>query len=493
MTASQAQGGLDIEALRRALAQAGEAPVAVVQTHISWLLLGRVHAYKLKKPLTLPFLDYGTPEARRRCCEEELRLNRRLAPSLYLGLSAVTGSPQAPAIDGQGPVLDWAVRMRRFPAGALFSERLADGTLAAQDIDALAGALARFHGTAPVAADPRFGSPAQRRAVALDTAESLASHGVGTPLATWLRDEAARLAPLWSARRAAGRGREVHGDLHLDNLLLLDGAATAFDAVEFDPALRWIDVLDDMAFVAMDLVAHGRPDLGWRFVNAWMDATGDRDGVAALRFALVQRALVRARVATLREGAAGAVDRYVATAHALARRGEPRLLAMHGLPGSGKTFVSQQLLESAGAMRIRSDVERARLFGRGAYGAGHTAATYARLLVLARVALEAGYAVILDAAFLRRAERDEAAALAASLGVPFTLLECRADLALLQARVQARQARGGDASEADVAVLHRLAPLREPLQADEAARALVLDTGAPLDAASLARAWHGMR
>jgi predicted kinase len=303
--------------------------------------------------------------------------------------------------------------------------------------------------------------------------------------------EADALAPVWAARQAGDRVRECHGDLHLDNLLLLDGEVTAFDAIEFDPALRWIDVVDDMAFAATDLMARGRGDFAWRFVNGWLDATGDHDALRALRFSMVYRALVRARVATLRTGQGEDAVRYVRAARQIVDAPDARLLITHGMPGSGKTFLSQGLLEAAGAVRLRSDVERKRVFGPGAYEPEHTRHTYARLLALAGVALNAGYPTILDAAFLRRDEREQAAALARGLRVPFTILDCRAPAELLERRVQARQRRGDDASEADVVVLHRLVPLCEPLARSELGHAIVADTAADApEVTALLQAWR---
>ena len=365
-----------IEPLRSALEADGAGPVALVQTHISCVLLAREVAWKVKKPLKLPFLDYGTVDARRRYCEEEVRLNRRLAPALYLGVSAVTGTPDAPSLDGPGPVLDWAVRMRRFPPGALFSERLANGTLSASEIDRLATMLAGFHEAAPISVEPGFGDPALRRRVALETAHALPpTSGIDDRLRAWMVREADALASVWSERKARGRVRECHGDLHLDNLLLVDREVTAFDAIEFDPALRWIDVVDDMAFVATDLLARGRGDFAWRFVSGWLDATGDHDALRALRFSMVYRALVRARVATLRAGQGQDAARYVRAARQIVEAPDARLLITHGVPGSGKTYLSQGLLEAAGAVRFRSDVERKRLFGPGAYEPAHTRQT----------------------------------------------------------------------------------------------------------------------
>jgi len=301
--------------------------------------------------------------------------------------------------------------------------------------------------------------------------------------------------------------RECHGDLHLANVLQLGEEATAFDGIEFDPELRWIDVLDDVAFLAMDLLAHGQRALCFRFVDAYLEAGGDHEGVPALRFYMVCRALVRAQVAAMGEGEGvrssarcHAAD-YLALAVALASGDGARLAITHGLPGSGKSFVSQGLLEAAGAIRVRSDVERKRLFGLaacqssrhvqagGIYDGTSTARTYARLYELARIALEAGWPVVVDAAFLRRAERLPFAALAASLALPFAIIDCRASLPELRERIDRRQARGTDASEADVAVLERLQTVAEPLGELELAAAIVADAADAVAPATLAQRW----
>jgi uncharacterized protein len=457
----------------------------IIETHISWVLLTGDTAYKIKKAVQLPFVDYGSLPARRHFCEEELRLNQRLAPSLYLGVTRITGTPQAPVLDGSGPVLEYAVRMRRFAPGALFSEQLAAGTLRAGAVDQLAALLAGFHTHAARAdAADGFATVEQRRDGALaacDGMRPLASNngndGEHVWLRSWLQAEAGRLAPLWAARRADGQVRECHGDLHLANVVRLNGQVAAFDCIEFDPALRWIDVLDDAAFVVMDFSARGRDDLAFRFLNGWLDRTGDHGSLPALRFSVVYRALVRAQVEHLRSPNSAAAQHYLQTALAWTRPGEARLFITHGLPGSGKTLASQRLLEQLGALRLRSDVERKRLFGLGMledsrsqgldlYGADATARTYRQLFATARSALQAAYPVILDAAFLRRAERAQAHALAQELGVPIFIVACEASLALLQARLLARQ---GDASEADAAALELLRAQLEPLSDDERA------------------------
>ena len=464
----------DAAALVRQLARTLGAQL--IETHISWVLLLPRFAYKLKKPLHLPFLDYSTPALRRHFCEEEVRLNQRLAPSVYLGVSRVTGTLANPEFDGDGPILDHAVRMRRFPDGSLFSERAQAGTLGAADIDRLADRLADFHLAAPATREAAGTAALSQRALAaLDGSADWFSEQDRGWLRAWIGRAGADVDPLWRARRASGHARECHGDLHLANLLELGGEVAAFDCVEFDPALRCIDVIEDAAFAQMDLAAHGLPGLAARFINAWLERTGEYEGVPGLRLCLVYRALVRATVGKLRGDEAG--YRYAAQALAWTRRSPPALVITHGLPGSGKTWRSQRWLEAHAGIRIRSDVERKRLFGLDAladsrargmaiYEADATRRTYARLFALARLALQGGWPVVLDAAFLRIVERRAARDLADSLGVPCSILDCEAPLEVLRERLAQRR---GDASEADVTVLESLARTAEPLQPQEQA------------------------
>lgn len=482
----------------------------LIETHLSWVLLHGKHAWKIKKPVRLPFVDATALATRQHFCEEELRLNRRLAPSLYISVVPITGTPEAPVLNGTGQPLEYAVQMRRFPQQALFSHQLEAGTLASTDVDQLAALLADFHARAACAthaeragraehatsatharrANPAgdLASPARRRAAALaalEGARAAASPTEQAQLQNWLEAEAALLAPLWAQRQSGGFVRECHGDLHLDNLISLDGGVAAFDGIEFDPALRWIDVLDDIAFAVMDFDARGRRDLAFRLLNQWLDHSGDHAALPALGFSVVYRALVRAQVAQLR-GAAGqtVARRYLQTALTWTQPRQLALFITHGLPGSGKTFESQRLLEREGAIRLRSDVERKRLFGlrmldsssaRGLnlYTLETTARTYAQLFKTARLALQAGWPVILDAAFLKRAQRQQALALADALGAPFFILDCQAPPQLLRQRLLARQ---GDASEANAALLDALSGTAEPLGTEE--RGFVLDTPA---------------
>jgi predicted kinase len=245
----------------------------------------------------------------------------------------------------------------------------------------------------------------------------------------------------------------------------------------------------------MDLHAHGRPDLATVFLNAYLEAGGDYAGLPVLRFYMVGRALVRGMVAALREGQSGVRPatpgsrRYLTLAQRLSHQWDPRLLITHGLPGSGKTFVSGQLLEHTGAIRVRSDVERARLLGSDRYDAADTAQVYGRLGAVARMSLSSGYPTIVDAACLKRAERDALRAVAEALAAPFAILDCTAPIEVLRQRVRDRQRRGDDASQADETVLELLLVHQEALDADERQRMIHVDTQTPLSVGAIAAAW----
>lgn len=481
-------------------------PVTLVETHISWVLLDGEQAWKLKKPVRMGFLDFSTPQARAHCCREELRLNQRLAASVYLRVAPVSGTPEDPVIEGAGEPIDHLVVMRQFPPGSLLSEQLAAGQLRSELIDLLVRRLARFHEDAPVAPPgSAFGQPETIIATAgltLDRLEAVSGEAACSELRAWLHDQAMPLTPAWRARVAAGRVREGHGDLHLANTVALEDEVTAFDCIEFDPTLRWIDVMDDLAFLLMDLLAHGRPDLAWRGLDGWLEVTGDVGGLRVLRHALVRRAMVRALVQRLQTHVDAAQPDYLATACGLMIASRPALLLTHGLSGSGKSTLALRLVEAAGAVRLRSDVERKRLHGLAAgessagraadmYGPQATARTFERLRSLAHDSLCAGWPTIVDAASLRRDERERFQRLANDLGMPFAILDCQAPVEVLRERVAARQARGSDASEADVQVLERQLDWQEPLTAHEQGLALRVDTTQAVDADRLTRSWLG--
>jgi predicted kinase len=365
-----------------------------------------------------------------------------------------------------------------------------------------------LHDAAPAAgADTPYGTAARIEADTARTLDGLAAL-VGEAALAGLRERIqaaeARLRATFMQRKAIGRVREGHGDLHLANAVVLGDDVTAFDCIEFDPGLRWIDVYNDVAFLAMDLMAHGRRDLAMRYLDAWLAASGDYEGLPVLRYYLAYRALVRALVARIRAAQGGAAPDgpdYLKLAQRLVDERDARLLITHGLSGSGKSHVSLRLLECAGAIRLRSDVERKRLFGldalhdasarpgEGIYAGDATQRTYERLLALAMHSLDAGYPTIVDATFLRARERDAFREAARARGVPFTILHCRAEPALLRERVAARRAGRTDASDADLAILERQLAGHEPLRDDERGVAIEIDTGRPVDVDALAGRW----
>jgi hypothetical protein len=488
-----------VQALREVLARECGAAVPLIETHISWVLLAGSHAYKIKKPVRLSFLDFSTLALRRHFCDEELRLNRRFAPRLYLGVLPITGSETAPQLGGDGEPIEFALQMQRMRDDDLAGARLARGALDAADFERFAVTLAAWHRAAPVAeTDGAWGTP-QRVAADIDNLLADWPHAddadAVADLRRWFDAQADDTAARAAARLASGHVRECHGDLHVDNLACLDGELGAFDCLEFDPALRWIDTASEVAFLAMDLQARQRHDLAHAFVNTYLEASGDAAALPLLRRYAVYRALVRARVSRLREvhdavaARAGVAAGYLALAQRLARQWDPRLLVTHGLPGSGKTWVTHALIGATGAIRWRSDVERRRMLGSGHYQAADSEAVYARLRELARLSLGAGYPTIVDAACLRRRERDALRALAVQLHVPCLLLHCDAPRDVLRQRVRERAQRGADASEADEAVLERLARLVEPLAGDELAHTIRVDTSAAVSSASLAGQW----
>jgi aminoglycoside phosphotransferase family enzyme/predicted kinase len=490
--------------------------VKLIETHISWVYLAGDYAYKLKKPVNLGFLDFSTLQARRHYCTEELRLNRRTAADIYLDVVPVGGTADAPRIGAAGAAIDYALKMRRFPQEALADQLAARGELGAERIDAMAAVIAGFHASIPAApARSAFGSARSVAALALrnfDAIEALVSdpeeHERLERLRAWTRSEAARSREAFSARRRDGCVRECHGDLHLRNIVFLDGRPMPFDCIEFSAELRWIDVMSEVAFLAMDLLDHRLDAAAWRLLNAYLEATGDYAGLSVLRFYLVYRAMVRAKIACIRAQQPGnsvgerlSLKReyrgYLTLAESLARGSQPFLVLMHGLSGSGKTTVSQGLLERTGAVRLRSDVERKRLHGlaprsrsgsgtqAGLYAPAATRKTYERLRQLARGIVESGWPALVDAAFLSRSERGAFAALARELGVPFVIVSCTAPESELRRRVEIRQTANSDASEAGVAVLEHQLATQEPPQEEERASMAVLDTA---DAAALEQA-----
>ncbi|MBO8085748.1 MAG: AAA family ATPase [Marichromatium sp.] len=476
-----------------------------IETHISHVLLAGDFAYKLKKPLDLGFLDCSTLALRRHCCEEEIRLNSRLAPTIYLDVVAIGGEAAHPRIGAAGAVLEYAVRMRRFAQSALLAHRPLDGPL----IDRLAERLADFHAAIPAAApDAPWGAPDMVLAPMIENVEQIRAR-VEAPallrrlqrIEDWTRARWRVLRPLLEQRRAEGWIRECHGDMHCGNIALIDGEPQIFDGIDFAPELRWIDTASELAFLVMDLEAAGEPGLAQRLLNGYLERGGDYGLLALLRLYQCYRAMVRAKVGAIRAGQTGlaaperaaawdACARYLALAEGYTRARRPRLLIACGLSGSGKSHMASALCERLPFVHLRSDVERKRLFGLeaqartntgvdgGIYFPSATDWTYERLLHLAETILASGHDVLVDATFTAHQRRVGFAALARRHHAGFAILALEAPLAVLRERVTRRLAAGNDASEATLAVLERQHARCEPPQGEECDRLVRVDTSA---------------
>ena len=470
--------------------------VRLTETHISWVLLAGRYAYKIKKPVDLGFVNFTSLALRRYYCEEEIRLNRRLAPQLYLDVVPIGGTPEMPEFNAL-PALEYAVRMRRFASSKQLDQLVSRGKILPRDMDSLAAKIAHFHSGLPAAeAGSEFGSAAVIYSTVSKIFEQLQTLLKGSKDEAGLialrqagEAEYARCMDRFEQRHAGGFIRECHGDLHLGNIALIDQQPIPFDGIEFDPALRWIDVMSEVAFTMMDLLHCRRPDLAYRFLNAYLEATGDYSGISVLRFYVFYRAAVRAMVSAIRAGqpslsqrarvkASASCRSFLALAAERLAKRCPALIITHGLPGSGKTTFAQAALERFQAIRIRSDVERKRLFGLppltdsrshtgDIYGADATRRTYARLHELSRELLTEGALVVVDAAFLRQHEREHFRQLAHELGAPFAIASLQAGAATLRSRITQRQSDSNDASEANLAVLESLQEKQEALSPQE--------------------------
>ena len=486
-----------------------------LETHISWIILTGDYAYKIKKPVDFGFLDFSTLAKRRHYCHEELRLNRRFAPRIYLDVVEIRGSPDAPRIfgdgggdgggDGDGDVIEYALQMIEFPQQCLLSHHATDGTLDAALIDALASRVNHMHGDADIApmdsAYGRVGSVlhwSEENLLQLQNNIPIELMPASfTQLRQWYR-ELDDLPALLERRRLDGRIRECHGDLHLDNIALIDNEVMPFDCIEFNPELRWIDTISEAAFVAMDLQASGYPGLCWRFLSRYLENSADYDAVDLLRYYVIYRALVRAKVEALRAGPTTTVGKtdfsaafaYLDLAQQWASAQNAGMILMHGLSGSGKSTVATQLVEALGAIQLRSDVIRKQLFelaadadsdsavNQGIYSEDATTLTYRRLRQIAQKITTAGFCVIVDASFLLQAQRRILLELASTSGCPCVVVECDAPLDELRKRISERR---NDPSEADLQVLEQQIQKHQPARATEdgISGIVTLDAGGP--------------
>ncbi len=499
----------------------------LIETHISWVLLTGPYAYKLRKPVDFGFLDFTTLQQRFDDCCHELRLNRRFSPELYVGLIRIGGTEQTPTLTTVDPdlafdpqALDYAVKMVQFPQSQLLSELQQRNLLPIAALELLAQQLAEIHASAPDQPEhSNLGSPETVNSVMMQNFDQIRPYlqrpSDGLLLAQLVRVQQAtatelnRYWPLLTARHQQGHIRECHADLHLGNIALFDGRACPFDCIEFNPRYRWIDPLNDLAFLLMDLQLHDYQPLANRLLNLYLEKSLEKslgqnlepghDYAALPLLPLYQayRAMVRAKVAMLTSGDSEQplsdanrqlLGGYLDLAEQLLTPKTARLVMMQGVSGSGKSWLSHQLIGHPDScqpwIRLRSDLIRQQLHQQSQptapradrYSQTMSETTYQRLLILSQQLLQAGCNVIVDAAFLQQQQRQPFLQLANRLNIEPILLSCNADQPMLEQRVSDRLKQGKDPSEATVAVLRQQLADQQPLLPQEAQYSLELDT-----------------
>jgi len=477
----------------------------LIETHISWVVLTGQFAYKIKKPVDLGFLDFTTLALRRHYCERELALNRRFSRDLYLDVVPVNGTRENPRVQGGGEIIDYAVKMRQFD-NRLRADHLAESGQLGDDLVRLMGrTLARIHRSAP-AIDPRseVGAVAAFSASAMQNFTQIDAYNLADDLRQTLADQKKwvsrvyqNLRQLMEKRREQGFVKDCHGDCHLGNIVILEGEIILFDCIEFNDSFRITDTLAEAALLGMDLWAHGLREQFWRFLNSYLEFGGDYEALALLDLYGCYYALVRAKVDLLKTPAAAQplvspesrpeFYRYIALAGQFTAHRSPALILMHGFSGSGKSWLAEQLATRIGAIRIRSDVERKRIFRlepdqacapeTDLYSEKASQLTLDRMIALAHAITDAGYICIVDATFLTLTSRAPFFDWAAGGGIPLAILHCEAAEQIILRRLQQRSARARDPSDADSLVYRRQKETAEPLSDRERRYMISVDTG----------------
>ncbi len=479
-------------------------PVTLLQTHASFLLLTGDYVYKVKKSVDFGFLDYSTLEKRHHFCEEELRLNRQIAPQMYLEVVAVTQGDSCLELNGTGEAVEYAVKMRQFPQEALLIEQFDQGQLSLEQIHRLGQVVANFHSQTPTDDDIRsFGEGAKIRE-AIEKNYQYSERYIGGPQTRRQFEETkaysdrffTERSSLFERRMQIDKIRECHGDLHLKNIALWDDQILLFDRIEFNEEFRFVDVMYDIAFAVMDMEARGRQDLGNEFLNTYIEQTGDWEGLQVLPLYLSRQAYVRAKVASLmlddaniskseKKIASQTATHYYQVAWQYTQPRQGQLMLMSGLSGSGKSTIARQVARATGAIHIRSDAVRKHLAGiplqsQGSneiYTPDMTRRTYARLLELGIMLAGDGFPVILDAKYDRQQLRETAILAARNRGLPLNIIHCTAPVAVLRDRLNQRK---GDIADATADLLDTQQQAAEPFSENERAYITPLDTTADI-------------
>ncbi len=482
-----------------------EHALKLVETHISLIVLGSAFAWKFKKPVNFGFLDFSTLAKRHHCCLEELRLNSRFAKDIYLEVVSINELNGHYNFSDDGEAIEYAVKMRRFDDGKLLDKLQTLKKINKPLVDDLAKAVASFHDSAdnkPSAHDYAtpdnighwFEENFDHIKPLLESEKHVRQIRC---VQQWGQQQIAQHESFMQTRRDSGYVRECHGDLHLGNIVLLEGKVTLFDCIEFNPYLRWSDIVCDTAFLVMDLLHRGENALAFRFLNRYLEISGDYDGLTVLPYYLAYRALVRAKVAILQITHCNENEKmialteykgYVDLTSSFSEKKSPSIIITHGLSGSGKSTYARSLADNFGAIRIRSDIERKRLAlidelgssqsgaGEGLYSVSNSEATYAHLFTLAKSIVRAGFSVVVDATFLKTNQRKPFHDLAKTEGMSLLILELTAASHVLESRISQRTSQGQDPSEATLSVLKLQQSSIEAIKTSEADTVISIDT-----------------
>ncbi len=481
-------------------------PVQLIQTHISFVLLTGDYTYKIKKPVDFGFLDYSTLEKRQHFCTQELEMNRRTAPEIYLEVLPIVQSDDTFHLGSNAAditaqiVVEYTLKMRQFPQDSLLLSLLERGLLTEQIMANLGREVAKFHSTAISNSYIRtFGEVGQIRTT-INNNYRISEKYIGGPQTQTQYQETkdysdgffAENQELLNLRIVNDKIRECHGDLHLRNIALWQDKILIFDCIEFNEPFRFVDVMYDIAFTVMDLESRGRRDLGNVFLNTYIEQTGDWEGLQVLPLYLSRQAYVRAKVTSLmlddssvstaeKTRISQTASHYYTLAWEYTKPRQGKLTLMSGLSGAGKSTVGRYLARHTGAIHLRSDAVRKHLGriplhergGQDLYSDEMTAKTYGRLLELGVMLADRGWNVILDAKFDRDSWRTDAIALAQSHNLPLEILYCTASIEVLRERLQRRK---GDITDATVELLNAQQTAFEPFTEFEQSYVKIIDT-----------------
>jgi len=459
--------------------------IEMMQTHISWVFLTGRFAYKIKKPVNFGFLDFSSLQQRKQFCERELRLNRRLSPDIYIEVLAVSLHGNKCTLGGESHIVDYCLKMQQFRQSDLLDNRLADNHFNPAWVDQLAGKIARFHRREEAVNNSRIDAGLlldehiqDNLAVGEKHVGRALSYATMQQLSDYAEQACAELSELLNGRQTDGFVRRCHGDLHLQNITLFNYQPQLFDCIEFNDEYSMIDVMNDVAFLMMDLDAHQRPDLAMRLISRYLEHTGDYPGLKLLRYYLYYRACVRGKVACLLAAELekekqpplyAQAKQYFALAASYTTAGEAKLFAVGGLSGSGKSHLALLGCGPERAVIIRSDATRKRIAADypelELYGKAMHINTYNAMFEAGRIALNAGFSVILDATFTHPDSRRQLRLLSEACHAPLCFFWLDIDVETLKQRIAGRQKAADDISDADLRVLNlQLAEYKRPAE-----------------------------